>query len=165
MDALLWMFLPIFIAGGSALLSFFIMQARMEVAVARERETLAQVKAALNSQQQVLEDRVRATEESAQRKALDNFLADLRIEERHYVRESKSIYASKKSMVLQERLYFRNLPLSNWVEHEMVVEEGGDHQRLVQAASIFTAPAIKSGDLMDTTDLALAEGHYAAATD
>ena len=26
-------------------------------------------------------------------------------------------------MILQERLYFRNIPLSNWVEHEMIVED------------------------------------------
>jgi hypothetical protein len=32
MEAFLWMFLPVFVAGGSALLSFYIMQARMEVA-------------------------------------------------------------------------------------------------------------------------------------
>ena len=165
MDSLLWMFLPVFIAGGSALLSFFIMQARMEVAVAKERETLAQVRAALNSQQQVLEDRVRATEEAAQRKALDGFLADLRTEERHYVRESKSMLANKKSMILQERLYFRNIPLSNWVEHEMVVEEDGDAQRMMKAASIFTAPGINAPDSMETTELTLRNGHFAGAAD
>ena len=47
MDAMLWMFLPVFTAGGSALLAFFIMQARMEVAVAKEREALAELKAAV----------------------------------------------------------------------------------------------------------------------
>ena len=38
LDALLWLFLPVFVAGGSALLSFYIMQAKMEVALAKERE-------------------------------------------------------------------------------------------------------------------------------
>ena len=33
MDALLWILLPVLVAAGSAMLSFFIMQARMEVAV------------------------------------------------------------------------------------------------------------------------------------
>ena len=51
MDALIWMFLPVFVAMGSALLAFYIMQARMEVAVAKEREQLAEVRAALNCQQ------------------------------------------------------------------------------------------------------------------
>ena len=40
-------------------------------------------------------------------------------------------------MILQERLFFRNIPLSNWVEHEMVVEENGDIQSLAKACSIF----------------------------
>ena len=34
MEAFLWMFLPVFVAGGSALLSYYVMQARMEVAIA-----------------------------------------------------------------------------------------------------------------------------------
>ena len=147
MDALIWMFLPVFVAAGSALLSFYIMQARMEVAISKERETIAQVRAALNSQQQLMEDKIRATEESTQRKALDSFLGDIRVEERHYMRESKSLFTNKKAMVLQERLFFRNLPLSNWVEHEMVVEEGGDLQRLAKAASIFNPRALGSDEM------------------
>jgi hypothetical protein len=73
---------------------------------------------------------------------MDDFLADFRVEERHYLRESKSLFLNKKSMVLQERLYFRNLPLSNWVEHELTVEEGGDVQNLAKACSIFSTNAI-----------------------
>ena len=42
LEALVWLFLPVFVAGGSALLSFYIMQAKMEVAVSKERETLAE---------------------------------------------------------------------------------------------------------------------------
>ena len=56
MDAFLWMFLPVFVAGGSALLSFYVMQARMEVALARERESLAEARAAITSQKVTLED-------------------------------------------------------------------------------------------------------------
>jgi hypothetical protein len=144
MDALLWMFLPVFVAAGSALLSFYIMQARMEVAIAQERETIAQTRAMLSTHEQIMVDRLKATEEHAQRKSLDGFLADFRVEERHYVRESKSMFMQKKSMILQERLFFRNIPLSNWVEHEMVVEEGGDIQRLAKAASIFSTKSVEA---------------------
>ena len=70
-----------------------------------------------------MEERVRATEQEARRRALDEFMQDFRVEERHYFRENKSVTSRQKSMILQERLYFRNLPLSNWVEHEMVVEQ------------------------------------------
>jgi hypothetical protein len=119
------MFLPVFVAAGSALLSFYIMQARMEVAIARERETLAEARATINSQKITMEERIKATEETTKRLAMDELMQDIRVEERSYVRESKSLNASKKSMVMQERLFFRNIPLSNWI-HEMVVEEGHD---------------------------------------
>ncbi|HEX5430659.1 MAG TPA: hypothetical protein VFW83_01735, partial [Bryobacteraceae bacterium] len=57
------------------------------------------------------------------------------------VRESRSLAASKKSMIMQERLFFRNIPLSNWIEREMVVEEGADLDRLPKA-SAFTSATI-----------------------
>jgi len=145
LDALLWLFLPIFVAGGSALLSFYIMQAKMEVALSKERESLAEARATIGSQKITMEERIRATEESVKRAALDEFLKDFRVEERSYVRETKSLASAKRSMVMQERLFFRNIPLSNWVEHEMVVEENSDLHRLQEQASIFTASALPAG--------------------
>ena len=130
MDAFLWICLPVVIALGTGLLVYYIMQAQMEVAVAKEREGLAEARAIINSHKGTMDERIRATEESAKRHALDDFMQDLRVEERSYVRELKSHSASKKSMVMQERLFFRNIPLSNWIEHEMIVEEGKDLDRL-----------------------------------
>jgi hypothetical protein len=40
MDAILWIVLPVLVAAGSAILSFFVMQSRMEVAVAKERGSI-----------------------------------------------------------------------------------------------------------------------------
>jgi hypothetical protein len=137
MDAFLWMFLPVFVAGGSALLSFYIMQAKMEVALAKERESLAEARATISSQKVTMEERIKATEESSKRIALDEFMQDFRVEERSYVRETKSLSASKRSMVMQERLFFRNIPLSNWIEHEMIVEEGRDLDQLPKE-SVFS---------------------------
>src|SRR5580698_7629554 len=122
MDAFLWMFLPVFVAGGSALLSFYIMHARMEVALSNEREKLAEARATISSQRVTMQERIKATEETTKRIAMDEFMQDFRVEERSYVRESKSLTAQKRSMVMQERLFFRNIPLSNWIEHEMIVE-------------------------------------------
>jgi hypothetical protein len=143
MDAFLWMFLPVFVAGGSALLSFYIMQARMEVALAKERESLAEARATITSQKVTMEERIKATEEATKRLAMDEFMHDFRVEERSYARESKSLNASKKSMVMQERLFFRNIPLSNWIEHEMIVEEGLDLDQLPKE-SVFATPALAS---------------------
>jgi hypothetical protein len=141
MEAFLWMFLPVFVAGGSALLSYYIMQARMEVALAKERETLAEARALLSSHKTTLEERVKATEEACKRQAMDEFMRDIRVEERSYVKESKSLNAARKTMVMQERVFFRNIPLSNWIEREMVVEESSDLSQLA-AAPVFTAPAL-----------------------
>ena len=143
LDAVIWVLLPVFVAAGSALLSFFIMQARMEVALAKERENLAEANALLNSNKVTLEERVRAAEESTRRKALDDFMQEFRVEERHYFRENKTATAQTKSMILQERLYFRNLPLSNWIEHEMVVEDSsGDGRQIAQGRSVFNPGAL-----------------------
>src|SRR5262249_26484040 len=132
MEALLWICLPVLVAAGSALLAFYIMQARMDVAVAKEREAVSEARILLESTKKAMEETIKATEEHARRKALDEFLADIRSEERHYVRENKMLFMNKKSLVLQERIFFRNIPLSNWVEHEMVVEEGADVDQLAK---------------------------------
>jgi len=151
MEAFLWMFLPVFVAGGSALLSFYIMQARMEVALAKERESLAEARATITSQKVTMEERIKATEESTKRLAMDEFMQDFRVEERSYARESKSLSTSKKTMIMQERLFFRNIPLSNWIEHEMVVEEGTDLDQLPKE-SVFQTATIASH--ITTTSLA-----------
>jgi len=149
MAALLWILLPLFVAAGSALLSFYIMQARLEVAVAKEREAIAEANATLKSQERLSEEKVHAAEESATRKAFDQFLGDFRVEERHYMRENKSMFLNRKALVLQERLFFRNIPLSNWVEHEMVVEEGNDLRNLAKSCSIFSTRSLSSPEIKE----------------
>ena len=57
LDALLWLFLPILVAGGSALLSYCVMQAKMEVALSKERESLAEARATITSQKVTMEER------------------------------------------------------------------------------------------------------------
>ena len=145
MDAMIWMMLPMFTAAGSALLSFYIMQARLEVAISKEREALIEARARLLGMEREVDVRVKAAEEETRRRSFDDFLADFRVEERHYMRESKSLFLKKKSMVLQERLFFRNIPLSNWVEHELTIEEGSDARNLARAASIFSTRGVGSG--------------------
>jgi hypothetical protein len=162
MDAILWILLPILIAAGSALLAFYIMHARMEVVVAKEHEHLAEARAALQSNEKILVEKVKAVEEETLRKAFDQFLADFRVEERHYMRQSKSLFAARKSLVLQERLFFRNIPLSNWVEHEMVVEEGGDLQKLAKACSVFTSRSVGSPEEMKAGSRLLRSGQRTA---
>jgi hypothetical protein len=137
MDALIWILMPGFVAVGSGLLAYFVMQSRMDVAIAREREALAQARGALEAERAALGESLKGAEESARRKALDDFLADIRLEQRHYVREQKVLFLQRRSLVLEERIFFRNLPLSNWIQHEILLHEGADVDKVIRTLSAF----------------------------
>ena len=148
MTTVLWVLLPIFIAVGSALLAVYIMQQRLEVQLARERQSLSEARASIEAQKGHLEELNNLREEVARRKSLDDFLSELRTEQRQFVRQQKVLFASLKSLVVQERMYFRNIPLCNWVEHEVMVEEGADIDSLAKTLSVFVpellnAPAVE----------------------
>jgi hypothetical protein len=119
------------------------MQSRMEVLLSRQREALAAAQAALNAQKSALDDSLKNAEEGARRRAMDDFLADIRIEERHYVREQKILFVTRKCMVRQERIFFRNIPLSSWVEQEMPFEEGADAEKMARSMSVFADALIE----------------------
>jgi hypothetical protein len=150
MDAVLWVVLPGFAAVSGGLLAWFIMQSRMEVALAQQRENLAESRGALHAEKHALESSIgtalQAAEATAKCEALDNFMGDLRVEQRHYTRESKMLMHNRKSLVLQERMYFRNIPLSDWIEHEITLDEGADVGRLVQDMTIFDNSVVPIND-------------------
>jgi hypothetical protein len=137
MDALLWILLPGFAALGSGLLAYFIMQSRMEVALARERESTAQARGTLEAEKNSLEQTLSGAKESARREALDEFLADVHVEQRHYTRENKLLFQNRKALVLQERIFFRNIPLSNWIEHEIILQDGEDVDKAARSLTSF----------------------------
>src|SRR5215475_5856103 len=146
MEPLLWILLPGFAALGTGVLAWFVMQSRMEVLLAQQRERLAETRGSLDAERRALETTLdtalRAAEATAKREALENFLGELRVEQRHYTRENRMLMQNRKSLVLQERMYFRNIPLSDWIEHEITVEEGADDGRLVQDMTIFDKSVI-----------------------
>ncbi|HMF13189.1 MAG TPA: hypothetical protein VKE94_12820 [Gemmataceae bacterium] len=141
MEAALWVILPGFVAVASGLLAWFVMQSRMEVRLAEQRETLAEVRGQLKAEREAMEltvaSAVRVAEETAKREALDNFLAEIKVEQRHYTRENRLLTHNRKSLVLQERMFFRNIPLSDWIEHEIMLDDGADVNRLVQDMTVF----------------------------
>ena len=119
-------------------LVWFVMHSRMEVRLARQREKLSEARATLEAQKQGLQGTLHGVAETTRRQALDDFLADLRIEERHYVREHKLLFVTRKLLVRQERIFFRNIPLSNWVEQEIPISEGADLDLLARTLSVFS---------------------------
>jgi hypothetical protein len=150
MDALLWILLPGFAAVGTGLLAWFVMQSRMDVALAQQREHLAESRGGLDAERRALEasldTALRCAEATAKLESLENFLGELRVEQRHYTRENRMLMQNRKSVVLQERMYFRNIPLSDWIEHEINVEEGADVGRLVQDMTIFDKGVVSIAD-------------------
>ena len=98
------------IAIGASYITYLLTRLRMERASAERARALAEAVAALENEKEKFEQAARGIEENARRKALDEFLADLRVEERRYVREHRVLFAHRKSLVLQERIFFRNIP-------------------------------------------------------
>jgi len=138
-------------AAGTGVLVYYVMQSRMEVLLSRQREELAAAKATLSvqkkelasqkkeltAQRKSLDNSLKYLEESVRRKAMDDFLMEIRVEERHYIREDTSLPVPRRSRIRQERVYFRNIPLSNWVEHETPIEDEIDVEKPPQ----FISPA------------------------
>jgi hypothetical protein len=158
MEALLWILLPGFVAVTAGILAWFVTQSKMEVKLAEERERLAESRGALSAEKAALagslDTALRAAEERARRQAFDSFLGEITVEQRHYTRENRLLSHSRKSLVLQERMYFRNIPLSDWIEHEIVMEDGADMDRLVQDMTVFDKAVVSIDDLPRQRQLA-----------
>jgi outer membrane murein-binding lipoprotein Lpp len=136
-----WVYIGIIVAVAfaSSVITYLLTRLRVEKASTERVRALAEAVAALENERAKFEQAARGIEESAKRKALDEFLADLHVEERRYVRQHRVLFAHRKSLVLQERIFFRNIPISNWVEHEVAVEEGADLDGIAKTLSVFNA--------------------------
>lgn len=145
MNALWWALVAAVCATGSGLLVYLAMRSHMQVALANQRELLAAARASLAAQKEAMEGALKSVEESTRRKAMDEFLADVRVEERHYIREHKLLFITRKCLVRQERIFFRNIPLSSWVENEMPFEEGADTDKLAQTMAVFSPEFLLGG--------------------
>lgn len=137
MDAVYWVGIVLLTSAAMFATTYAITRLRSERRHAALQAQLHEALATLESERRAFRETSKAIEESARRKALDDFLADMRVEERHYVREHRLLFARRRSVVMQERMYFRNIPLSNWVEHEAPVEEGADLEDVTKTLSIF----------------------------
>lgn len=133
MDIALFFALPVIVAAGTALLCFVLLQARMEVAVARERAVRAATEARLRCLEDSLPERLKMAEDTARLTAMNELTAGLRVEKRQYIQPGGH------ALVLQERLWLRNTPLSRWVERDLPLAATGG---LIPAEteSIFLMP-------------------------
>lgn len=136
MVTLLWILVLGVLAAGSAWLICFMMRCTMEEAVARERGALVELRSALKVQRKRLERAIIDARAAAKREAFDEFFGDFRVEQQSYVRRTSLFFLSRKTLVLRERIMFRNLPLTQWVEHPMTLEETAGAGYLGQGAAI-----------------------------
>jgi hypothetical protein len=123
MAILLWVLVLALLAAGSAWLICYMMRCTMEEAVAKERGALVELRAALKVQKKRLERAISDARAQAKREAFDEYFDDLKVEQQYYVRKSSLFFMSRKTLVLRERIMFRNLPLTKWVEQPMTLEE------------------------------------------
>jgi hypothetical protein len=144
MDPVWWVVVCVVSALNAGGLVYFVMRSHMDVLLSKQREELAEARASLAAQKEAIEVSLKNVEESTRRKALDEFMAEIRVEERHYVRENKTLFLNRKAVVRQERVFFRNIPLCNWIEQEMPIEEGMDLEKIAQTMAMF-APELLFG--------------------
>ena len=104
---------------GLGAIAWYLGRVQMEARWARRREAEAERNARLQLEQEVAAERMRAAEEAARRKAMDQFLSEIRTEERAYLRQREVGASLTRSVVVEERLYFRNIPVSNWTQQEL----------------------------------------------
>jgi len=104
---------------GLGAIAWYLGRVQMEARWARRREAEAERNARLRLEQEVAAERMRAAGEAARREAMDQFLSEIRTEERAYLRRRQVGASLTRSVVVEERLYFRNLPVSNWTQQEL----------------------------------------------
>ena len=104
---------------GLGAITWYLGRIQIEVRWARRREAEAERNARLQLEPEVAAERTRAVEESAGRKAMDQFLSEIHAEERAHLRQRDFGTQRIRSVVVEERLCFRNLPMSNWSQQEL----------------------------------------------
>jgi hypothetical protein len=104
---------------GLGAIAWYLGRVQMEARWARRREAETERNTRLQLEQEVAAERMRAAEGAARRKAMDQFLSEIHTEERAYLRQREVGASLTRSVVVEERLYFRNVPVSNWTEQEL----------------------------------------------
>ena len=107
-ELVFWVILPALVAVGAAYLVWLLMQARIQVLTAHYQTAVAKVE----------------NDCSNHRPPLDDLLAELRMERRRFVRRVPGPNGEETTLITQERLYLRNIPLTSWMEEVLVLGNG-----------------------------------------
>jgi hypothetical protein len=99
---------PCLVAIGSAYLVWFLMQARIQVLTANFQAAVAKVEC----------------DRGDHRPGLEELLSELRMERRRFMRRIPGPKGLETTVITQERIFLRNLPLTGWMQDELVLGEG-----------------------------------------
>jgi hypothetical protein len=105
-ELIFWLVLPAVVAVGAAYLVFLLMQARIHVITANFHAAVAKV------------------ENVDRRPSAEELLGDIRFERHRFLRRMPGAEGYQTSVIMQERIYFRNIPLTGWMEEELPLGEG-----------------------------------------
>ena len=103
-----WIVVPGLVAVGAAYLVWFLMQARIQVLTANFQAAVAKVQ----------------YDRGDPHPALEELLAELRMERRRFTRRIPGPKGVETTVITQERIYLRNLPLTGWMQDELLLGSG-----------------------------------------
>jgi hypothetical protein len=132
-EAVFWFAWPGLVAVGSASLVWIIMQARIRLLSGKYQAALAHLE----------------REYAAKRPSVEQLLAELRLERRRFLRRMAGPEGYDTTVLTLERLYFRQIPLTGWMQEEIPLgggEELGEQTVLIQ--EIAGVPQVGSVSLV-----------------
>ncbi|MDA1315657.1 MAG: hypothetical protein O2968_20210 [Acidobacteria bacterium] len=121
---------------GAALLALFWWQRAYEAILPRQREDLRRARMALLAEQAAFE----AGRWFIRKRPQQAFLClnEIKVEQRYSHSDRLMRPGDTRRVVLRERITFRDLALSHWLEQEVRLERGDDLAALAKAVSIFS---------------------------
>ena len=124
-ELVFWIILPALVAVGAAYLVWLLMQARIQVLSAHYQAALTKVE----------------TDCAQRRPALETLLAELRLERRRFLRRVPGTHGEETTLITQERLYLRNIPLTSWMQEELALGAGEELASQTLLPLVESAPS------------------------
>jgi hypothetical protein len=101
----------------------------------------------------ILEEQLEINRDKVWRETYDSFLNDLRVEQHVSVAQHKILFVTQREMVINERLYYRHLPLSGWIEHRRLIDAQLNADELIKAAQYASLLALPGKSASVSTKL------------
>lgn len=123
-ELIYWAVLPALVAAGTSALVWLLMNARIEVLKSRYHAAVAEVEGIAAVRDAALQAAVEDARARGRQEAFEELLAGVRVEERRYVRKRRRLVGGdEERLVVQERIFLGNIPLTGWMEQELGAQE------------------------------------------